>query len=81
MIRDVIYLGNVGLLKVTYLIIKIQQLRFHIKELEKMSFFNTFQTILNEFTPYCETLTEILHLDLVSFNLGFKKSKVGNLVE
>ena len=46
-----------------------------------MSFFNTFQTILNEFTPYCETLTEILHLDLVSFNLGFKKSKVGNLVE
>ena len=81
MIRDVIYLGNVGLLKVTHLIIKIQQLRFHFKELEKMSFFNTFQTILNEFIPYCETLTEILHLDLASFNLGFKKSKVGNLVK
>ena len=79
MIRDVIYLGNVGLLKVTYLIIKIQQLRFHFKELEKMSFFNTFQTILNEFTPYCETLTEILHLDLVSFNLGLKSPKLAIL--
>ena len=80
MIREVIYLGHFEVLKITYLIKKIQELKFHFN-FEKRSFFNTFQTILDEIIPYCWTFIEILYSVLVNFNLGFEKFKADDLVE
>ena len=49
--REVIYLGTFGVLKIIYLIMKVQWPRFHFN-FEKRCFFNTFQTILNKIIPY-----------------------------
>ena len=70
-VREVIYLGHTEVLEIAYVIIKIQQLRFHFNY-EKKVFSTLFKQSLTKYLKY---------LVLVSFNLGFEKLQVEDYAE